>query len=148
MDHVGALDELRSKLRLPLAAHPLDAKGITSSPEIPLSDKAAIPLGRLTIDVLHTPGHTTGSLCFIINHYLFSGDTIFPHGPGKTRTPKDFADIIQSITTKIFILPDNTQVFPGHGETTTIGNEKAEFAIFSAKHRDTNLSGDVLWLSS
>ncbi len=148
MDHTGALYELRSRLKLPLAAHVLDTKGITPVPEIPLSDGATLPLGNLEVKVLHTPGHTAGSLCFLIDHYLFSGDTIFPHGPGKTRTPGDFADILQSITTKIFPLPDSTQVFPGHGETTVIANERAEFAVFSTKHREANLCGDVLWLSS
>lgn len=148
MDHIGALHELRSRLKLPLAAHPLDTQGITPVPEIPLNDRIILPLGKLEVRVLHTPGHTAGSLCFLIDSYLFSGDTIFPHGPGKTGTPRDFADIVRSITTKIFPLPDNTQVFPGHGETTVVSNERAEFAVFSAKHREANLCGDVLWLSS
>jgi glyoxylase-like metal-dependent hydrolase (beta-lactamase superfamily II) len=148
MDHTGALHELRSRLKLPLAAHALDTKGITPIPEISLGDGATLTLGKLEVKVLHTPGHTAGSLCFLIDDYLFSGDTIFPHGPGKTRTSRDFADIVQSITNKIFPLPDNTQVFPGHGETTVITNERAEFAVFSAKHREADLYGDVLWLSS
>ena len=147
MDHLGALSELKSTLNVPVAAHALDAKGLPSPPEILLRDGDAVSFGKIGLKVLHTPGHTPGSLSFSMDKYLLSGDTIFPGGPGKTRTPADFKQIIQSITSKIFELPDDTEVYPGHGDSTLLRKEKAAFAIFSSRPHDPNLCGDVLWLS-
>ena len=104
--------------------------------------------GKVKVEVLHTPGHTPGSLCFKIGKYLIAGDTVFPRGPGKTGSPADFRQIVKSITDKIFVLPDDTQIYPGHGDSTTIKNGKSEFAVFSSRRNDPNLCGDVLWLSS
>jgi len=148
MDHLGALSELRSKLKVPLAAHASDAKSLPSSPEMLLNDGDVVSFGNIKLKVLHTPGHTSGSLCFKIGKYLISGDTIFPGGPGKTRAPADLRQIIKSITDKIFVLSDDTQIYPGHGDSTTLKKEKDEFAIFSSRPHDPNLCGDVLWLSS
>jgi len=148
MDHVGALAELRSKLKVPLAAHASDSSTLSSPPEILLKDGDTASLGDLNLDVLHTPGHTPGSLCFRTGTNLISGDTLFPGGPGKTRSPDAFRQIIESITSKIFILPDETNVYPGHGETTTIKKAKEEYAVFSSRTHSPNLCGDVLWLSS
>jgi len=148
MDHIGALSELQSKLKVPLAAHALDAGKLPSAPEMLLSDGDTISLGDLKFEVLHTPGHTPGSLCFKAGRYLISGDTIFPGGPGKTRSPADFREIIKSITEKLFVLPDDTQIYPGHGDSTVLKKEKDEFAIFASRPHDPNLCGDVLWLSS
>ena len=148
MDHTGALAELRSRLRIPLATHPADARGITPPPEIQLNDGDTVSFGKIKLEVLHTPGHTPGSLCFKTGNYLISGDTIFPGGPGKTRTPADWQQIINSITGKIFTLSNHTQVYPGHGDSTVLKKEKDEFAIFSAREHSPGLCGDVLWLSS
>ncbi len=148
MDHIGALAELRARLKVPLAAHALDAGNLTSPPEILLGNGDTRSLGNLKFEVVHTPGHTPGSLCFKVGRYLISGDTIFPGGPGKTRSPADFRQIIKSITEKIFVLPDETQIYPGHGDSTVLKKMKDEFAAFSAHSHDPNLCGDVLWLSS
>lgn len=145
-DHVGALSELRQKLGVPLAAHPLDAESLPSPMETSLSDGDLLSIGELKIKALHTPGHTPGSLCFLLRDYLFSGDTLFPGGPGKTWSPSDFKIIINSITTKIFVLPEDTKIYPGHGNSTIISEEKKKFSIFSSKARDPNLYGDVLWI--
>ncbi len=148
MDHVGALDELRSKLGVPLATHASDAGNLSSPPDILLSDDDTILLGNLSLDVLHTPGHTPGSLCFKVGRYLLSGDTIFPGGPGSTRSPDALRQIIKSITERILVLPDDTPIYPGHGDATVLKKEKDEFAIFSSRSHSPNLCGDVLWLSS
>jgi glyoxylase-like metal-dependent hydrolase (beta-lactamase superfamily II) len=146
-DHLGALSELESALRVPVAAHASDASGLPVQPSILLNDGDILPLGNLEVKVLHTPGHTPGSLCFLIGGYLLSGDTIFPGGPGKTVSPLRFKEIVESIKSKIFVLPDDTLVYPGHGDTTILRKEKAEFAAFSSQsHPD--LCGDVLWLES
>ena len=147
-DHTGALSDLKSKLRIPIGVHPLDAKGLPLPADILLEDGARIPCGNITLEVLHTPGHTPGSLCFLVRKYLISGDTIFPGGPGKTRSPTDFRRIIESITRRIFVLPDETVAYPGHGASTILRKEKEEFASFSSRSHNPELCGDVLWASS
>jgi glyoxylase-like metal-dependent hydrolase (beta-lactamase superfamily II) len=90
MDHVEALADLKSALEVPLAAHQADAGGLPVKPEQLLNDGDMISFGEIQLKVLHTPGHTPGSLCFLTGNYLISGDTIFPGGPGKTWSPADF----------------------------------------------------------
>ncbi len=148
MDHLGAFSELRSNLKVPVAAHALDTGKLPSPPEMLLSDGDTILFGNVKLEVLHTPGHTPGSLCFRTGAYLISGDTIFPGGPGNTRSPANFKQIIKSITEKIFVLPDDTQIYPGHGASTVLKKEKDEFVVFSSRPHKPNLCGDVVWRSS
>jgi len=148
VDHIGVLFELRSKLKVPLAAHAADSARLPSPPDILLNDGDLVSLGKVKLEVLHTPGHTSGSLCFKIGRCLISGDTIFPGGPGKTKSPADLRQIIKSITDKILVLSDDTAIYPGHGDSTTLKKERNEFVIFSSRPHDLNLCGDVLWLSS
>ncbi|UCD22526.1 MAG: MBL fold metallo-hydrolase [Chloroflexota bacterium] len=148
IDHIGALAQLRAELKVPLAAHASDAKNLTPFPETLLNDDDTIWLGELKFTVLHTPGHTPGSLCFLVGCYLISGDTIFPGGPGRTGSPDDFKQIINSITEKILVLPDDTQIYPGHGNSAVLKNEKEEFAVFCSRPHEPNLCGEVLWLST
>jgi len=132
VDHIGALSELRSKLKAPLATHVADSTGLQTPPDMLLNDGDVVSFGKVKLEVLHTPGHTPGSLCFKIGKYLISGDTIFPGGPGKTRSPAD-------------LMPDDTEIWPGHGDFTTVKKERDEFAIFSAGPHDPNLCGHVFW---
>jgi len=148
IDHIGALDQLRAKLKVPLAAHSADTSNLIPPPEILLNDGDVIRLGELEFAVLHTPGHTAGSLCFKVGPYLISGDTIFPGGPGKTGSPDAFRRIIKSISEKILVLPDDTQIYPGHGDSTVVKKEKGEFAVFASRSHAQDLHGDVLWLES
>jgi glyoxylase-like metal-dependent hydrolase (beta-lactamase superfamily II) len=92
-----------------------------------LEDDSVIEVGRLRLHTLATPGHTPGSICFRLegSPVLFSGDTLFPGGPGATKFPGgDFDQIIESIDRRLFTLPPETQVLPGHGDDTTIGTER------------------------
>jgi len=113
-----------------------------------LEDGTDLDLRTRTLRAVHTPGHTRGSLCFLVGKHLLSGDTLFPHGPGRTNSPADLKRIIGSITGRLFVLSDDTKVYPGHGDFTILGKEKEEFAVFSARSHDPGLCGDVLWLSS
>jgi hydroxyacylglutathione hydrolase len=80
------------------------------------------------IGVLHTPGHTPGGVCLLSGKHLFGGDTLFPGGPGLTGWPlSDFGQIVESLRTRLFTLPDDVQVHPGHGRSTTIGAERPQF---------------------
>lgn len=148
MDHIGALSELREVLKVPLVAHRADSARLSPFPEILVNDNEEITLGDLTITVLHTPGHTPGGICFHTGNHLFSGDTIFSGGPGKTWSPGDFSQIMKSIKIKILVLPDDTNVYPGHGETTVLKKEREEIVIFDSRPHKPELCGDVLWLSS
>ena len=148
IDHIGALSELKSRLGIPVAAHLSDAGPLPSHPDIYLNDNDEVAFGNVKLRVLHTPGHTPGSLCFLTGQYLISGDTIFPGGPGRTNTPRDLEQVIESIINKIFVLPDDTRIHPGHGDSTVLKREKEGFSAFSARTHSPNLCGDVLWLSS
>jgi glyoxylase-like metal-dependent hydrolase (beta-lactamase superfamily II) len=146
-DHIGGLVELRSALEVPVAAHPADANDLPLEPDLLLNDGDEILIGAIKLRVLHTPGHTPGGLCFLTDKYLIAGDTLFPGGPGKTQSPDDFRQIVESITEKLFELPEDTQVYPGHGEATTIEEAKQQYEVFSARPQDPNLCGDVVWTS-
>jgi glyoxylase-like metal-dependent hydrolase (beta-lactamase superfamily II) len=92
-----------------------------------IEDDSAIEVGRLRLHTLLTPGHTPGSVCFRLegSPVLFSGDTLFPGGPGATQFPGgDFDTIIRSLDTRLLPLPESTIVLPGHGDDTTIGAER------------------------
>ena len=145
MDHTGSLADLKSALNVPIAAHPADASRLPIPADMLLADDEIITFGHIRCAVLHTPGHTPGSVCFYTEKYLISGDTLFPGGPGKTGSPSDFNQIVASLQEKIFVLPDDTQVFPGHGEGTILGKEKRAFEAFAARPHDPDLCGDILW---
>jgi glyoxylase-like metal-dependent hydrolase (beta-lactamase superfamily II) len=92
-----------------------------------LDDDSVIEVGRLRLHTIHTPGHTPGSMCFRLegSPVVFSGDTLFPGGPGATKFPGgDFPTIIRSIEDLLLPLPADTLVLPGHGDDTTIGTER------------------------
>ncbi|MCU1451116.1 MAG: hypothetical protein JWP02_3286 [Acidimicrobiales bacterium] len=93
-----------------------------------LEDDTVIPVGRLRLHTIHTPGHTPGSMCFKIegSPVLLSGDTLFPGGPGNTSFEGgDFETIVRSIEDRLFAkVPEDTIVMPGHGDDTTIGDER------------------------
>ena len=147
-DHTGALIKLKSALRVPVAGHTDDAADYPVPLDIELNDANRISFGKLEAKVLHTPGHTRGSLSFLVGKYLFSGDTIFPGGPGYSASPRDFEELITAIAGKIFTLPDDTIVYPGHGNATELGKEKEEFKIFSSRPHSSAICGDVIWLQS
>ncbi|MCA1832520.1 MAG: MBL fold metallo-hydrolase [Actinomycetota bacterium] len=119
-DHVQALADLVAALNVPVYAHRLDAPPVGFEP----LDEGSVTIGSITLRVLHTPGHTPGSLCYLIDEFLFSGDTLFPGGPGNTDgDPSRFANVMASLD-RLFVLPDATRVLPGHGLDTTIGRER------------------------
>lgn len=125
-DHIQAVTEMRDA-GYEVAVGAADAEMLPSY-DLVLEDDEVLPIGDLRIRTIHTPGHTPGSMCFVVegSPLLFSGDTLFPGGPGNTATPEgNFEQIISSIKGRLFAtLPDETLVLPGHGEDTAIGNER------------------------
>jgi glyoxylase-like metal-dependent hydrolase (beta-lactamase superfamily II) len=103
----------------------VDAPYISVAPDILLKDGDRIPFGSVHLEVIHTPGHTKGSVCLKMNNILFSGDTLFYRSIGRTDLPTgSFEELESSIKTKLYTLPDETKVYTGHGEHTLIGDEK------------------------
>jgi hydroxyacylglutathione hydrolase len=147
-DHWGGIDALISGIDAPVFCHELDREPYASYVKGTLAHGNEFQVGGLSLRVVHTPGHTQGCICLHLGEHLIAGDTLFPGGPGRTRTADDLKQEIGSITSQLYVLPDNTQVYPGHGANTTIGDSKAEYAIFAAKTHDPALAGDVLWLKS
>jgi glyoxylase-like metal-dependent hydrolase (beta-lactamase superfamily II) len=125
-DHIQAVPQLRDA-GYSVHVTSEDAGMLPSYDEL-LEDDDTISVGRLRLQTILTPGHTPGSMCFLIegSPVLFSGDTLFPGGPGATTFPGgDFPTIIRSIEDRLFSkLPAGTMVLPGHGDDTTIGNEQ------------------------
>jgi hydroxyacylglutathione hydrolase len=149
-DHLGALEEIRKTYDCPVMIHADDAPAVTNpmvnlsammgvgisshEAERLLGDGDRIQLGRLTLDVMHTPGHTRGGVCFHWNGLLFSGDTLFNTGVGRTDLPGgSIVQLEQSIRMRLYSLPDDTLVLPGHGDSTTVGFEKKNNPFVRAK---------------
>ncbi len=124
-DHIGAVTEVRDA-GYEVGVTAADAHMLPSYDYV-LEDDSVIQVGRLKLRTIITPGHTPGSICFKVEGkpLLFSGDTLFPGGPGATKFEGgNFDDIITSIDRKLFTLPPDTIVMPGHGTDTTIGAER------------------------
>lgn len=125
-DHILALDEIRAASGAPVGIHDGDLHMLGGrTVDFSLQEGEDIHFGNVTLQVFHTPGHTAGGVCFYAAPFLIDGDTLFPGGPGNTqREGGDFPLIIDGIRSKLFTLPDDTIVYPGHGKSTTIGVER------------------------
>jgi hydroxyacylglutathione hydrolase len=144
IDHICAIDAVSAVYPVPLAIHPADVPMYTDErsaamfgrkaplvkrkPDILLQEGERLTFGTLTLEVLHTPGHTPGGVSLISPTYcVFSGDTLFYRSIGRTDLPGgNHEQLIISIRTKLYTLDDDLVVFPGHGEPTTIEEEKHE----------------------
>jgi glyoxylase-like metal-dependent hydrolase (beta-lactamase superfamily II) len=149
MDHIQALESVRNKSGAPVGIHPQEPSFAELHPEISLFNGQRIPLGSRELEVLHTPGHTPGSVSFLLRpNFCFCGDTVFPGGPGKTWSPEDFQILLQSLEQKIYPLPGSTILLPGHGDGISVENSRKEYEGFRRRVRGKLLFGDVLWQSS
>jgi glyoxylase-like metal-dependent hydrolase (beta-lactamase superfamily II) len=105
-----------------------------------------VRVGTRHVTILHTPGHTPGSICLQIGRALISGDTLFQGGPGRTSASGDLQIIIDSIVTHLHVLHDDTVVMPGHGPNTTIAEAKREYTAYLTHPWPSDFHGDVEWL--
>ena len=132
-DHVRVAPDLREATGAPILLHPDDRPvwELTHGAlawDADLSDGQRVPAGDTTLTVLHTPGHAPGAVCLYAEELgcVFTGDTLFAGGPGATGRSFSDADlIVDSIRARLFALPDETVVHPGHGDDTTIAAERA-----------------------
>jgi hydroxyacylglutathione hydrolase len=142
-DHIAALYEVQEHTGAAVAIHARDADflegyGTMSSqfgisyrtphpPDRLLRDGDVVSAGGLSFTVVHTPGHTPGSICLLSGDKVFTGDTLFRRGIGTTLMPgSSRPQLIESIQTRLMTLPDETVVYPGHGRVTTIGAERRD----------------------
>lgn len=135
-DHIGAVGEVKKSLGGVIAASEQDAQGLTNSAlslggqiqpaaEKLLRDGDELRVGQETIQVIATPGHTAGGICLLCGKDLISGDTLFQGDVGRCDLPGgDWQALQRSVREKLYTLPDDTRVYPGHGGSTTIGWEK------------------------
>jgi glyoxylase-like metal-dependent hydrolase (beta-lactamase superfamily II) len=125
-DHHQAIPAVSERLGVSAAIHPADL-AIADKPFDEDMAEGSFTIGETTASVVHTPGHTPGSSCIVLDGVVLTGDTLFPGGPGATRFDhSDFGKIIESIEMKLFTLDDRTVVLPGHGAATTIGAERPQ----------------------
>lgn len=137
-DHWQAVEAVRAATGAPVLLGPGDQEMME-----PRADRTAEHGGRLTVgsfevEFLHTPGHTPGSVCVLLRaddrQHLFTGDTLFPGGPGNTfGNTEAFARIMRSLRECLFTLPDDTWVYPGHGDDTTLGAERPDLDQWEAR---------------
>jgi glyoxylase-like metal-dependent hydrolase (beta-lactamase superfamily II) len=144
-DHWVSIDALKQATGAPVACHEADRQPYADRVDGTIAHGEEIVVGSLRVRAIHTPGHTPGSLCFLIAEHLVSGDTLFPGGPGRTNRPEDLLQEIESITTRLLVLPEGTLVHPGHGDDGTIGQSKQEYAVFASREHRSDLCGDVTW---
>ncbi len=148
VDHIAGNKEMNQVTKAPIAIHELEADALAhpnlgmlamfgAEPSPPasllLKDGDAITFGDSSVKVMHTPGHTVGGICLLFPGYVITGDTLFVGGVGRTDLPGGSFQVLQNtIRNKLFALPDDTIVLPGHNygdtPTSTIGREKRENA--------------------
>jgi len=137
IDHIGA----NSNFNLPVYIHKDDAEFLTDSKKNMssflnlsklskvefriLKDKDKISIDNLTLEVIHSPGHTPGGICLKLDNMIFTGDTLFAGGIGRTDLPYSSEDKMVNSLKKLMDYPDNTKILPGHGPSSTIGEERA-----------------------
>jgi len=129
-DHWGALAEVKAATGAITVAHPLDAGGIPVPTDELVSDEGVIRFGTVELEAIHLVGHTPGSIALLLRAsdrpHLFTGDCLFPGGVGNTQQDAArFSSLLTGVRTKLFDrLPDETWVYPGHGNDTTLGAER------------------------
>jgi glyoxylase-like metal-dependent hydrolase (beta-lactamase superfamily II) len=137
-DHWQGLAEVLSATGARSLAHPADAGGLPV-PSEPVQEGDKITFGDRSLEVIHIVGHTPGSIALLYRDpagtgHLFTGDSLFPGGPGRTTNPTDFGTLITDLETKVFgSMPDDTWFYPGHGKDSTLGVERPSVPEWRAR---------------
>ena len=138
-DHWQALAEVKAATGAVTVAHPLDAPGIPVPTDELVEDGDTIEFGDTRLHVTHLVGHTPGSIALTLyaagpQPQLFTGDCLFPGGPGRTTRPEDFNSLMTGLEERVFgRLPDATWIYPGHGNDSTLGAERPHLAEWRAR---------------
>jgi glyoxylase-like metal-dependent hydrolase (beta-lactamase superfamily II) len=151
-DHVGALDEMRARLNVPLMAHPgTHFEGMILAADRELNHGDQVRVGEHNLRVYHTPGHIGDLICFALwdeagegDRRVIVGDTIFEGGPGKTWSAEGFKTVLQTLRNIVLSWPDEAVCYPGHGPFFRLGDKRAAIEAFlSRDHGD--FFGDATW---
>jgi hydroxyacylglutathione hydrolase len=146
-DHIGALDEMQKRLKVPLMAHPGPHADTTNlEADRWLEHLSLVNVGNHQIRIFHTPGHTPDQICLMNEdqHFAVVGDTIFDGGPGKTWSIKEFHLTLKTLRNIILSWSDETVCYPGHGHSFCLGDKrKAIEAFLNKDHGD--FFGDATW---
>jgi glyoxylase-like metal-dependent hydrolase (beta-lactamase superfamily II) len=138
-DHWQALGAIAGQTGANLYAGAADAADLPVPTDVPLGQGDAVPLGSSQLESIALRGHTAGSVALLYRDpagtaQLFPGDSLFPGGPGRTRSPETFASLMGDLTDRVFDrLPDDTWIYPGHGDDTTLGRERPHLAEWRAR---------------
>jgi len=137
-DHWQALAEVQAATGAAVAAHPIDAAEIPVAVTEPVEHGDTVRAGDIELTVIHLRGHTPGSIALrydaAAEPHLFTGDSLFPGGPGKTTSAADFTSLMKDLEQRVFDqLPDPTWVYPGHGNDTTLGAERPHIPEWRAR---------------
>ena len=133
-DHWGALGAVAGAYGANTIAHALDADPLPVPPDRFVEHGDTIPVGDVALEVIHLRGHTPGSVALLYRDpgghpHLFTGDSLFPGGVGRTTSPEDFTSLVNDVSSRIFDqLPDETWFYPGHGDDSTLGAERPKLA--------------------
>lgn len=145
-DHWMTYDAVRAATHAPVLVGASEIKIPEERIDGRLDDGAEVAVGAVRITVIHTPGHTPGSISLRVGRAVITGDTLFGGGPGKTAARGDLETILASISAKLLPLPEKTLVLPGHGGNTTIGESRQGHAAYSRHPKPAGFYGDVAWV--
>ncbi|WP_328746339.1 MBL fold metallo-hydrolase [Streptomyces sp. NBC_00285] len=137
-DHWQALAEVVAATHARTYAGRDDADGIPVPTDVPVEDGDVIHVGQVELTARHLVGHTPGSIALVYDDphghpHVFTGDCLFPGGPGRTTQPEEFKSLMSGLEAKVFTLPDEAWVYPGHGNDTTLGAERPHLAEWWAR---------------
>jgi hydroxyacylglutathione hydrolase len=145
-DHIGALEDVKQASGAPVYLHPLEAEHFNMPYDIPFVDGMFIQVGNYKVQAIHTPGHTPGMVCLDLRDgRVLVGDTLFRGGPGRTWSAADFKLTMQTMRQVVFTWPDETEFYPGHGDSGRIGDERPAYEAFAGRGWPSGLQGDVTW---
>lgn len=135
-DHWEGLQDIIDATGAPVGAHEADADELPVTPSFLLNDGDIIRAGTIELRVIHTPGHTPGSVCFLVGKLLFTGDTLYSTWLGESQGAEATQQIIRSVTEKLLMLPDDSLLHPGHGGGGFLRKMKEEYRVNAAKYPD------------
>ncbi|GAA1834030.1 MBL fold metallo-hydrolase [Pseudonocardia ailaonensis] len=137
-DHWEALGAVAGMFQTRQIAHPLDAPELPIPMDELVSHGDRVEFGEISLEVIHLRGHTPGSIALLYrgpdHPHLFTGDSLFPGGVGKTGSPEDFTSLVDDVEQRLFAdLPDDTWFYPGHGDDSTLGQQRPHLADWRAR---------------
>ena len=147
-DHWATYDAVRAATGAPVHVGAAEVNLAEERIDGRLEDGAEVRVGSIRVGIIHTPGHTPGSISLRVGGAVISGDTLFEGGPGKTFAAGDLETIIASIESRLLPLPPETVVLPGHGGSTTIERSRGGVAAYRRSPKPAGFHGDVEWPAS